>query len=268
MSGLALPYVQAPAWPVELPLLGSHTISVFGPLVAIGVVVGYRLSLRLADRRGLPIEHADRLAVWVAIGGFAMAHWFSVLLYFPEQVRDDPWILIHFTRGISSMGGFLGGTLTFLWLTKRWRLRRAAYADVLAYGLLAGFGIGRIGCALVHDHPGAPSSAWAAVGPWPDGTTRWDLGLVELALLVPLAAFVYRRDWARARPGLLTVFVAAAYALLRFPLDFLRAEDARYGWLTPAQYACLAVAVVATLAWYAVRTGAVDPSTSSRSAPG
>ncbi len=249
MSALALPYVQLPTLAVELPLLGAHTITVFGPLVAVGVLTGHRLSLRLARTRGMDSSTVDRLAVAVAIGGFLVAHWFSVLLYFPEQVRADPWVLLHLTSGLSSMGGFLGGALTFAWLMHRRRLDPLAHADALTYGLLAGFTIGRLGCTLVHDHPGMVTDAWLGVGPWPDGTTRWDLGLVELSMLVPLCAWVYTRDWRCVSPGRLTVVVALAYTVLRFPLDFLRAHDARYGPLTPAQYACVAVALTLTVVW-------------------
>ena len=107
---------------------------------------------------------------------------------------------------------------------------------------------------MVHDHPGAqvdPQSL-LAVGPWPDGTFRYDLGLVEFVLLLVVCAIVYgtqgRAGRHRLAPGQLTALVVVAYACLRLPLDFLRAEDLRYGPLTPAQYACVAFLVVGLLA--------------------
>lgn len=251
MSGL--PYVSIPTLAVELPLVGRTVITVFGPLVAVGVVLGHRLAMRWARTRGLHEGEVDRLAVGVAVGGFAVAHWFSALLYYPEQVAADPWILLYIHRGLSSVGGFIGGALTFAWLAWRRRLSVAEHADLLAYGLLAGFTIGRLGCTLVHDHPGALASADSllAVGPWPDGAYRFDLGLVELLLLLPVCTWVYARvDPARAQPGRLAATLAVTYAILRFPLDFLRAEDLRYGLLTPAQYACLVfVALGLAVVW-------------------
>jgi phosphatidylglycerol:prolipoprotein diacylglycerol transferase len=113
----------------------------------------------------------------------------------------------------------------------------------LTFGLLPGFAIGRLGCSLVHDHPGravAPDT-WLALGPWPDGAWRHDLATIELAGLVVVAAVVFaRRGWHRAPPGQLTGAVAITYGVGRFALDFLRAADARYLGLTPAQLACLA----------------------------
>jgi prolipoprotein diacylglyceryltransferase len=66
--------------------------------------------------------------------------------------------------------------------------------------------------------------------------------------LLALCLFVYVRfDWRHAPPGQLTAFVAIVYGVGRFPLDFLRAADARYFGLTPAQLACLTI--VATGIW-------------------
>ena len=77
------------------------------------------------------------------------------------------------------------------------------------------------------------------------GGARFDLGLLELAfvpLLIGLVVWVSRRT---QRPGMISGALAIAYAVVRFPLDFLRApdlgpeSDPRYAGLTPAQYACL-----------------------------
>ena len=153
-------------------------------------------------------------------------------------------------RRDSSVGGFVGGALAFAWYTRGGRLPRLRHADALIYALLIGFTFGRVGCSLVHDHPGpiVGPDAWLAVGPWPDGQWRLDLGLVELLGLLVLDAVVYGVLARRPMPaGRLTAIVAITYASGRFPLDFLRADDERYAGLTPAQLACVAF-VVAGLA--------------------
>ena len=250
----ALPFVTVPTWQVELPLFGPHPISIFGVTATLGVVVGFRSVLRYARERGLDEPSTDRLTLGVLLGGFAMAHWVSVLLYFPERVAADPWILLAFHNGISSVGGFVGGALTFAWLCWRRRLAVLAHADAIAFGLLAGFTIGRIGCALVHDHPGAIATGMLAVGPWPDGLHRYDLGLIELAGLLVLCFVVYRVfDWRRAAHGRLTALIVIAYGVGRFPLDFLRADDLRYAGLTPAQFASLGFILAGALLWRRLR---------------
>jgi phosphatidylglycerol:prolipoprotein diacylglycerol transferase len=105
-----------------------------------------------------------------------------------------------------------------------------------------------MGCSVAHDHPGLPSDAWIAVQ-YADGG-RFDLGLYEMILTIPLAlCFMWLRR--SARPwGFYTALMCVAYAPTRFSLDFLRARDAaddghwlsavdpRYATLTPAQWAC------------------------------
>ena len=117
---------------------------------------------------------------------------------------------------------------------------------------------GRAGCAIAHDHKGRLTDSWLAVR-FPDGP-RYDLGLLELALtpiLVAVVTWVARHD---RRPGMITGALAVAYAILRFPLDFLRAtdlgveSDPRHFGLTPAQWACFLLLGVG--AW--VMVGARD----------
>lgn len=244
---VAIPYVSLPSTTVDLPLIGTQTITVFGPLVALAIVVGYRRCMRYAAERGLDPANTDALAVRALLVGLVVSHWVSLVFYFPQRVLADPWVLLPLGGGLSSVGGFAGGALAFAWVMWRRRLEPRVYADVLMFGLLAGFTIGRLGCTLVHDHPGRVVDAGSllAVGPWPDGTYRYDLGLIELTGLVLLCGFVYLRfDWRRASPGRLSALIAIAYGGARFWLDWLRAADERYLGLTPAQWACLAIIAV------------------------
>jgi phosphatidylglycerol:prolipoprotein diacylglycerol transferase len=119
------------------------------------------------------------------------------------------------------------------------------YADVIASSFPAAWVFGRSGCSVAHDHPGLASDAWFAVQ-YPGGG-RFDLGLYEMLLTIPLA-LAFR--WLRRKPrpgGFYVGAMAIAYAPVRFALDFLRIEDStglnaavdpRYAGLTPAQWAC------------------------------
>lgn len=123
---------------------------------------------------------------------------------------------------------------------------------------------GRSGCAVVHDHQGmkAPAGHFLAVAfgaPDPARTIHlgsielrygssphFDLGLLEMMFTVILAgllALTWRR---KLTTGSYIAAVALAYAPVRFAMDFLRIRDLenadpRYGSLTPAQWACVAL---------------------------
>jgi phosphatidylglycerol:prolipoprotein diacylglycerol transferase len=257
-----LPYFEQPALH-----LGPLTIHAFGLAVAIALWVAYSIVEERFARAALDLKVGHHLGLWMIVGGLLGAHLFSQLLYFPHRLRDDPWILLRVWDNISSFGGILGGfTGALLYFAKRAsesaRAQRLAYLDAVAFAIPIGIGIGRIGCALAHDHPGTVTSfplaisletdaamafirgAYAAGGQsLPSGASAMgfhDLGLYELLYLalVVVPLFVY---WdRRARP---TGFYLLAFALLylpvRFGLDFLRVADVRYAWITPAQWVAL-----------------------------
>jgi len=181
---------------------------------------------------------------WVLVTGFVISHWVSVLFYFPEDVAANPLVLVMIWNGLSSVGGFFGALVGMFWYLHRQKQPILVYADMLIYGLLVGFTMGRLGCSLVHDHPGSvvDASHVLAVGPWPDGQYRLDLGLLEFLYLVPVTLFIhYVFDWVKARPGKLVGTVCLLYAPYRFLLDTMREKDKLYLGLTTAHYATLII---------------------------
>lgn len=209
----------------------------FGVLVATGVWVGAYLTLRQTRRLGLDEQKMTSLITWVVGMGFVLGHVLDVVFYLPDQLARDPWLLFRLWEGLSSFGGFVGGVVGALIWWQRSGERLLPYADVIASSLPVGWAFGRAGCSVAHDHPGRFSDAWFAVQ-YPEGG-RFDLGLYEFVLMLPIvAAFLALRR--RPRPwGFYLAALSLAYAPMRFALDFLRTEDARYGALTPAQWGCL-----------------------------
>lgn len=258
-----IPYITAPEKTLieDLPLIGPLKLQLFGPLVAVGVIVGWFRCLKYAKLKDLDEYLFRDYLFWLLVAAFTISHWVSVVFYFPHQIEEDPLVLIQIWNGLSSVGGFFGAFVGMM-LYLRWYCGRLpnvgkqpvmVYADATIFGLLIGWCFGRMGCSIVHDHPGkvVPEGTFLAVGPWPDGSWRYDLGLVELMFAVSLMAFVYLfSNWKQWPPGRLTGLVAAAYAPFRFYLDSLRADevarkviatpDARYAGLTPAQWFTIA----------------------------
>jgi phosphatidylglycerol---prolipoprotein diacylglyceryl transferase len=227
--------------------LFGYPIHMFGVLVAIGVILGDRIVVREGTKRGLEARDVKFLNARIVIVGFIMAHLVSVIFYFPERIKQSPWILINFWAGLSSFGGFLGALLAFLYYTRKEKIPALVYADSVALGLSVGWIFGRTGCFSAHDHPGRKTDFFLAVR-FPEGS-RFDLGLLELLFTIVMTAilFAYARK-PRAAGRIIGLF-ATMYAPVRFFLDFLRATDVerpdeRYAGLTPAQWACMATLAV------------------------
>ena len=267
-----VPYFEQPSITI-----GPLTVHAFGVIVAVSVLIGLTVGKRRFETVGLDAAFGDRMGGWLLAGGFLGAHLFSVFFYFFGELRENPLILLRFWENFSSFGGMLGG---FIGMLLFFRLRmpaldsrtRLAYLDVAAFVFPISLMVGRIACSIAHDHPGTITRSPLAVSlerpeaqalvrqvyenagraaelPPPDvlGTMGLhDLGWYEFLYLavvvVPLVLLASRQ---RRMPGFFIGLFVLLYAPVRFTLDFLRVGDARYAGLTPAQYAALAMLVLA-----------------------
>lgn len=221
-----IPYVQVP----DLDL-GFITLSAFAICVYLGVVLGVRTGLRETARRGLDVGVIRGSLPWLLVPGFVASHLVAVGLYRPEQVAADPLQWLNVLGAMSALGGFLGASVgAIAWLIRS-RVELWRYADVMVYGFAHGWIPGRLGCAIVHDHPGIRSDAWYAVR-FPDGP-RLDLGLLELVWTVLFVAVLrWNRD--RTEPaGWMVVAFAVVMGGFRILTDPLRIGERTLGTLHP-----------------------------------
>jgi phosphatidylglycerol:prolipoprotein diacylglycerol transferase len=223
--------------------LGPLTLQSFGLLSAGGVLAGMQLAARAAHRDGLDPKVVLDFSVVAVAGGILGGHFVHLVFYHPEELAD-PWRIVKVWEGLSSMGGLAGAILTATVWFRRRGLSFTPYSDAYALGLAPGWGIARLGCFSVHDHPGLRSDFWLAVD-FPGGS-RHDLGLYEAILLFALAALLYTLRRRRQLQGRLLPLLAVLYGAGRFLLDFLRARpgdlvyaDGRQLGLTFAQWFAL-----------------------------
>ncbi|MGA8752168.1 prolipoprotein diacylglyceryl transferase family protein, partial [Candidatus Deferrimicrobium sp.] len=113
-----IPYFPQP----EYHLFGPVTVHAFGAIVAVSVVVGWRMVVARIRAKGLDPELVQDLLSYVVLSGFVVAHLYSVLAYFPREAMENPLLLLKFWEDISSFGGFAGGLLG-LWLFFRFKAR-------------------------------------------------------------------------------------------------------------------------------------------------
>lgn len=266
---------------VEPIHLGPISVHVFGIAVVLAVILGMAIARRRFLRFGFDPALGERMAMWILIGGFLGAHLFAVLLYFPEAVARDPWILLRIWEHISSFGAMIGGVagaVLFLWLraSSLTPVQRWGYVDAVAFAFPISLAVGRAGCALIHDHPGRITdfvgavslktetgrnfitSVYVATGQadaLPGQPDLPDLGFHDLGMyeMIYLAIFVvptmFRLDRKPRPSGFFVVAFLALYLPVRFGFDFLRVSDATYAGLTPAQWVAVIVIALLPLVW-------------------
>lgn len=262
-----LPYFEQPVWQI-----GPLAIHAFGVAVAMGFWYGLTMAQRRFVRLGLDPQLGQRLGSWMLLGGILGAHIFAIVFYVPHKLRDDPWLALRVWEDISSFGGMLGGlAAALLFLATRARDEdrhaRLAYLDAIAFVFPTSLAIGRFGCALAHDHPGAVTSFPLAISLRSDAALEYlggvyrvaglalpqgaqalgfhDLGLYELLLLsLVIVPLFVRWDRHRRPPGFYLMAFAALYLPVRFGFDMLRVSDVRYLGLTPAQWVAASIMAV------------------------
>jgi len=220
--------------------LGPFTLQTFGLLSALGVLTGARLAAWAASADGLDGKAVLDFAVVGVAAGVLGGHLVHLGFYHQEEL-SDPFRVLRFWEGLSSMGGLLGAMVAALVWFRRRGLAFAPFGDAYALGLAPGWGIARLGCFSVHDHPGVRSDFWLAVD-FPGGP-RHDLGLYEAVLLFAIGGLLWTLRRRRALGGRLLPLLALLYGAGRFLLDFLRARpgdlpyaDGRQLGLTFAQW--------------------------------
>ena len=232
--------------------LGPITIQVWGLMVALGILAATWVAARMAVRRGQDEKIIWDLCVWVIMGAFFMARVFF-FLYEPLLFLRDPLEFVRIWHGgFSIMGGFLGALIVGVWFLHRRKVDVWAYTDTALFALPLGLGIGRIGCFLIHDHPGTLTHFIGGVQ-YPDGV-RHDHGLylsINGFVLFLLFLWLSRK---KVKTGTYIVVFLLWEGITRFFLDFLRAQDGpivdtRYFNLTPAQYTAF-IMVIAGI-WFA-----------------
>ena len=219
--------------------IGSFEVMSFGLMVAVGALVGIWLFGRELRAGGLPTDAVNG-AIAGLVGGLIGAK----LLYVCEHFGEDPFLSLLLSRGgLSWFGGLFGGIGTaltyFRW--KRWPLVPILSAATPA--LAAGHALGRIGCFLVGDDYGRPTSLpWGIAFPQglpPTEVPVHPTQIYEAALLGILLWLLIR--W--RRQGVPSRAVLGRYLLLtgviRFAIEFVRINAKVALGLTVAQFGAL-----------------------------
>lgn len=263
MSFLYIPWFRLEAWHIPLPLLDQIPIQPFGVLVAIGVLLGSKMAERRAARKGIP-PHLVTDAIGFVVGiGFIFAHVLCALFYFPERVLREPLYLFKIWDGLSSFGGFIGAFIgALVWRAKRQK-SIFVVVDNIWYAFPLGFIFGRLGCFVVHDHPGKVTTFPLAVADWPVGEPpfmpRHDLGLYEVFWAIGATLLFVWLDRKPRKPGFFFALLPIIYTPIRFFLDFLRevpknGGDVRYFGLTPGHYQSVLLLVLGIVLMWWVQT--------------
>jgi len=227
--------------------LGSLVVHPHWIFESLAYTAGFYLYRRLRRQHGDVIDSRERWWVIGAamIGGVAGSRILSAFEH-PVFVADY-WIRPQLLLGGKTIVGGLVGGLIAVESVKRLRGIRVATGDLLAFPLVLGIAIGRIGCFL----SGLEDESYGiATGlPWGvdfgDGLTRHPTQLYEVIVLAGLGAMLMARARETTIAGDRFKLFMVVYLGFRLLVEFIK-PVVRFGGLSSIQWVCLA-----TVAYYA-----------------
>lgn len=228
-----------PWFEIQSISVGFLKLNVWGIFVSLGFIAGMVVAYLEMKEKNLETKHIYDLTFWIILSAIIGGRLLYIVEHLSFFAATPLEILKLWHGGMSVYGGFIGAILASVFYFKKYKLDFWQYADAIVFGLPLGLFIGRIGCFLIHDHPGVKTNLFFGVA-YPDGA-RHDLGLYDslCGLILFLIFLILRRkNWFS---GFYVAAFAVWYGVIRFLLDFLRARDLvgadpRYFGLTLAQY--------------------------------
>jgi phosphatidylglycerol:prolipoprotein diacylglycerol transferase len=245
--------------------IGPLAFPVHGVFVALGVIAATVVFVVEARRRGAMSEQSLVAATGALAGGaigMRLSGWAEHL-----DPRLNPTLMQAWEFGSRSILGGLLGAYAGVHIAKRLGGYRGRTGDLFAPAVALGMAIGRIGCHLT-EAPGRPTTLpWGVHAPagtpscpgCHTGQAMHPSFLYEIAF--QLAAFALLL-WLRHRvnhPGELFVIYIAGYAVFRFFVEFVRANETVWLNLTRPQWFLLpSLAIVLLRIRYGYRRGYYD----------
>ena len=220
----------------EIFRIGSFPINTYGVLLAVSFLCAIMVSVRLAERDGLPREKIYDLSLWMLLAGLVGS---KIMMLFTEpDYRANPLQLLSldFLRsGGVWYGGLLGAVLVSYWLMRRYQLPWWKTADAFAPGIAIGNFFGRQGCFAAGCCWGKPTSL-----PWgvkfteagheitgvPTDTYLHPTQLYESFAMLLVFLFLLWLHKRKRFSGQVILAYALIYSVIRFAIEFVR-DDPR-----------------------------------------
>lgn len=231
------------AFPVIDPVIvaiGPFAIRWYALAYIVGLVVGWRMAMRIAGRPGSPVtpEQVDGFLLWATLGVVLGGRLGYVLFYnFAHYLQNPSEILAVWQGGMSFHGGMLGVIIAMLAYCRLSKIPFFAFTDVIACVTPIGLFFGRIANFINGELWGrvAPDVPWAMAfptgGPIPRHPSQLYQAAMEGVLLFLLLNLLRWNSKAMDRPGLLSGVFLIGYGMARIIGELFREPDAQIGYL-------------------------------------
>lgn len=228
--------------PEMAKLFGTFPVRYYGLLFAMGIAAAYYVVDRMYKKEGIPLEHLERLAIYVVLGTFIGARLGHFLFYQPEYFWKAPLeIFLPIAKidgsyqfvgfgGLASHGGALGILIAVILYCRKTRLSFLWVVDRLAIVAPLTCAFIRMGNFMNSEIIGKPTGgSYGVIFQRVDNIPRHPTQLYEAAsylVIFVLMAFLYRKN-NRPHGFMFGIFLILLFTA-RFCIEFFKEEQVAF----------------------------------------
>jgi phosphatidylglycerol:prolipoprotein diacylglycerol transferase len=225
--------------------LGPFTIRWYGAMIALACLVGFWLSGREAERKGIGKEKIQEFFLYAVTAAVIGARLYYIAFADPAMFMQDPLsVFAIWQGGLAIHGAILAGLVICVLYAKKHKIPPGKFADTLTPSLILGQAIGRIGCFLNGDAHGYPTRMpWGLVyspetpaGRMFPGQPLHPTQLYEMILNLIIFGILWKIRTRLNLNGQLFVIYMILYSAGRILVEHFRADKLTYfGNISTAQ---------------------------------
>ena len=213
---------------------GPLVIRWYGVMMAITVLTGVAMALRVGPRLGIPAQEIDRLTLPFVLLAFVGARLGYVVSH-PAEFTSPVEILRVYHGGLTSHGAIAGGFAALWWASRRRGLPLWTLADTTIWAVPLGNIFVRFGNFMNGELYGDVTALpWGVTFPGVPGP-RHPLQIYEMVFATAILALTLPLVRRRQFPGQIFWTVVTLTSAGRIVLDLLRSEDRVIGIVTLGQ---------------------------------
>jgi phosphatidylglycerol:prolipoprotein diacylglycerol transferase len=216
---------------LEFGFLKIHS---YGFFLALSFLLGILIARPRAERRGIPGERIDDVALIIIVTSILGARILYVLTHLDQFQGRMLDVFRTWEGGLVMYGGAVPAVIVGMWALRRWGIDSWKAADAIAPSMALGLALTRIGCFLSGCCYGAPTNLpWGCVFPSDSyaGLLNPGIPLHPSQLYGSASGFamfgILLALDRRPRPrGFIFLMLMLMYSVLRFAVDYVRSYEA------------------------------------------
>ena len=227
--------------------LGPLEIRYYGLVYVIGFLLAIYFLQKKRDQLNLTKDNVYDLTFWLMLSILIGSRLYHILVWEPAYYLANPIKIFYFWEGgMAFHGGLIGGIISGIILSKKYKIQFLKFMDILCIPALIALALGRIANFINAETSGIITNV-----PWcvnfGDNLCRHPVQIYATIKRFTIAGIILLLLLSKKqhKSGFLFFTTVTLLGLGRFFIDFLR-EDVLYLYLSVGQWSSLAMIIIGT----------------------